>query len=543
MGTALTESESVTTPEHDPSVADAALLEDKFPEWFRLRASTAAFVLLFSLTFVFFNLLPLSHTDLWGHLAYGRLISGERAIPATEPLMPLAEGVPFVDGAWMTQVIGYGAWNVGGRAAMAFLFGLSIALSCAFIVMRVRQRTGSGLFALLAFGLLLWVDWKQFLIIRPQLAGFVMFCGLFSVLASRKWHGAMWVGVPLLFAAWCNMHGSFLVGLGLLGSFAIGRAIDLLRRTGKLRMLLRDRWVFRYFILTELAAVATLINPYGLALHAEVLQFGSHANLPDIVEWMPLSIHMFQGKAAAALALLLVVVYRFSPRRASATELLLLAGLGVGALWTSRMLLWWAPAGAYYFALHGHAVWRKWRQAEPVTDVPHTASLWTIVSAGILFLAFEISHLGNVTMDLAMGKKDKARERMGKVDVTDMTPSINALSYLHEKYNDKENGPPTGLVFNTYEMGDYLMFAGPRNMKLFLNSHAHLVPEDVWDAYMNISELGRGWESNLARYGVNMVILDTATRRNAVSHFQDSGEWKRDFSDATCFVFVRINPI
>ena len=540
METVVTDSEPVQT-EHDPSVADVTLLEDKFPEWSQLRASTTGFVFVLSLTFVFFNLLPLSHTDLWGHLSYGRQIVSERAIPQTVPLMPLSEGVPFIDGAWLTQVLGYGAWTVGGRAAMAFLFALSVTLSSGFIMMRVRQKTGSGLFALLAFGLLLWVDWKQLMIVRPQLAGLVMFCGLFSFLTSKKWHGSLWVGVPVLFALWANMHGSFMVGLGLLGAFTIGRAVDLLRRTGKVKMLLRDRWVFRYLLLTELAAVATLVNPYGLALHAEVLSFGQNANLADIIEWKPLSIRMFQGQAAAAVALMLIVFYRFSPRRVSTTELILLAGLGVGALWTSRMILWWAPVAAYFVALHGHSIYRRWRQAEPATEPPRTASLWTVVSLGIAFLAFEISHMGNVTVDLATGKTEKARDRMNKVAVSDMTPVLVVDKYLNKVYGGKN--PPTGLVFNTYEMGDYLTFAGPRNMKLFLNSHAHLVPTDVWKAYMGISEFGRDWESELARYGVNMVIMDNLTRKASQTFFYESGKWNLDYQDATVTVYVRKIPI
>lgn len=540
METVVTDSEPVQT-EHDPSVADVTLLEDKFPEWSQLRASTTGFVFVLSLTFVFFNLLPLSHTDLWGHLSYGRQIVSERAIPQTVPLMPLSEGVPFIDGAWLTQVLGYGAWTVGGRAAMAFLFALSVTLSSGFIMMRVRQKTGSGLFALLAFGLLLWVDWKQLMIVRPQVAGLVMFCGLFSFLTSKKWHGSLWVGVPVLFALWANMHGSFMVGLGLLGAFTIGRAVDLLRRTGKVKMLLRDRWVFRYLLLTELAAVATLVNPYGLALHAEVLSFGQNANLADIIEWKPLSIRMFQGQAAAAVALMLIVFYRFSPRRVSTTELILLAGLGVGALWTSRMILWWAPVAAYFVALHGHSIYRRWRQAEPATEPPRTASLWTVVSLGIAFLAFEISHMGNVTVDLATGKTEKARDRMNKVAVSDMTPVLVVDKYLNKVYGGKN--PPTGLVFNTYEMGDYLTFAGPRNMKLFLNSHAHLVPTDVWKAYMGISEFGRDWESELARYGVNMVIMDNLTRKASQTFFYESGKWNLDYQDATVTVYVRKIPI
>ena len=46
--------------------------------------------------------------------------------------------------------------------------------------------------------------------------------------------------------------------------------------------------------------------------------------------------------------------------------------------------------------------------------------------------------------------------------------------------------PPQGPVFNTYEWGDYLQWAGPRDLQLFVNSHAHLVPRDVWQAYMQV---------------------------------------------------------
>ena len=149
--------------------------------------------------------------------------------------------------------------------------------------------------------------------------------------------------------------------------------------------------------------------------------------------------------------------------------------------------------------------------------------------------------MGNVTVDLATGKTEKARDRMNKVAVSDMTPVLVVDKYLNKVYGGKN--PPTGLVFNTYEMGDYLTFAGPKNMKLFLNSHAHLVPTDVWKAYMGISEFGRDWESDLARYGVNMVIMDNLSRSASKTFFYESGKWNLDYQDATVTVYVRKIPI
>ena len=73
------------------------------------------------------------------------------------------------------------------------------------------------------------------------------------------------------------------------------------------------------------------MNPYGINLYGEVLTFSSNENLTSLVEWEPLTLRMKQGRAAAVAALTIIVAYRISPRRISMTEILLLAGLGLGA--------------------------------------------------------------------------------------------------------------------------------------------------------------------------------------------------------------------
>ena len=67
---------------------------------------------------------------------------------------------------------------------------------------------------------------------------------------------------------------------------------------------------------------------------------------------------MKQGQAAAVAALALIVAYRMSPRRVRTTEVLLLVGLGASALWTSRMIVWWAPVAVYCLVLHAAAALR-----------------------------------------------------------------------------------------------------------------------------------------------------------------------------------------
>ena len=62
--------------------------------------------------------------------------------------------------------------------------------------------------------------------------------------------------------------------------------------------MLRDAALWRWFLLTQLAAAAVLMNPYGLGLYLEVLSFAGNSNLQDLVEWDPLNIRMRQGQTA-----------------------------------------------------------------------------------------------------------------------------------------------------------------------------------------------------------------------------------------------------
>ena len=538
MSTSVTETEvndaETPDPDYDPSVADVNMLEDKLPDWFRLPAISSGFTFLIGLTYFFFDRLqPISHTDVWGHLSYGRLLWESGALPSTEPLMPLSHGVPFVNSAWLSQLIAYAGYLVVGKAAITFLFAFCVAAGMGVLTRRIYSYTNSAMFALGGFALTLWVEYQQLGIQRPQIVGFLFFAILLSTLLRREWSSKNWVVVPVMFALWANMHGSFVVGLGLLGCFAIGRGVDLIRRTGKTASLLRDNKLRRLVLLTELGAVAALLNPYGLSLFAEVLSFGNNPNLQSIVEWKSLHIGLAQGQAAAVAGFILFMVYRISPRRVSTAEVLTLAIFGAAALWTSRMLVWWGPLAGCFAAIHAGAAWRKWQGGEVSPEPAGRASLWTIVTMGIVFIFFELSHVGTVTLAMAAGKDiEKVTDR---IPVSRLTPSA-AAEYLNEH-------PPEGLVFCTYEWGDYLMWAGPKDMKVFVASHCHLVPEDVWNDYMGIIEMRGSWLAMLKRYGINTVVIDEEYREPLVHRLHDEKDWKLLFRQDGQAIFERVNPI
>src|SRR4029077_5161534 len=129
-----------------------------------------------------------------------------------------------------------------------------------------------------------------------QMGGFVCFVLLLSLLTARRWHKLHWVAIPATLALWANLHGSFIVGLTLLGCATLGRAVDVWRRTHRFSNVFHDRHARRLLLVTELAAAATLLNPYGLRLYAEVLSFSGNANLQDLIEWNALNFRSIQGQ-------------------------------------------------------------------------------------------------------------------------------------------------------------------------------------------------------------------------------------------------------
>lgn len=520
MSTALQNSEPETSPALPP-------LTDRLPDSVKLPRVTAGFVVLLGVIFWVLSFQPLYHTDLWGHLAYGKLIWETGTLPATEPFMPLAQGVSVVDTAWLSQIIGYAAQLRWGLPAIQFLHAATATACFALLAWGFYRKTNSVIATLLGLAVFGTLIWYQFAVVRPQLAGLLCFVALFPLLAWRPWSRANWVLVPVLFALWANLHGSFLVGLLVLGCFTLGRAIDVWRRTGLFAATWRDARVRRLFLLTELAAAAVLINPYGLRLYLEVFTFSGNPNLADMIEWQPLSIRSSHGLMAALVATALVFVYRLSPRRISAAEVLLLIGFGAATLWTTRMLIWWAPLATMHLVWHAHAVAQKLLPAWTAAVASPRSGRWTVISTTLVWVFFGFTPFG---MSVMHGKIPDLKKSVSRE-----TP-LAAVEYLRKK-------PPKGLIFNIMEWGDYLQWAGPPGLQIFMSSQMHLAPPEIWRDYMAVLNGNASWEDTLDRYDVNTIVVDKPERRALIYRIREDDSWKRVFEDDRTVMFERKQPL
>jgi len=490
-------------------------------ERFAFGWSSAVLVILLSGLFVLFAQRPLWHTDLWGHLLYGEIIWNEGAIPRADPIMPLAADEPIVDSAWLSQLIGYGVYRAAGTAGLRTLYAVCLTASLAMIV-GIGRRRSRLVIPFSAAMVMLAVNWTQMQIIRPQLAGLLAFTVLLAVITRRPWpRGAMWM-IPFGMALWANLHGSFVMGLGLLASAVVGRGADIFRRTGTFHSVWRDQCLKSAATCFALSLIATLVNPYGWRLWVTVAAFSQNPNLADLVEWQTLSWRSQQGEIFAGVGVALCLLLWFSPRRVSVFELLLFIGLGAVTIRTSRMIVWFAPVSAYLFAVHAGACWRRWRRETP-SERPRF--VWTVLASFAVVCGLLFSPLGS----LGMGRDGDLAAA-----VSSQTP-VAAAEFLNERR-------PAGQMFNTYEWGDYFAWAAYREGErapIFVASHAHLIPRQVWIDYMSVIRLKPDWEERLARYDVRTVVIDFRYRSGFIERLKKSSRWRLVYEDDIAAIFRR----
>ncbi len=539
------QNDSEEHPHRQTEIPDISVLQDRMPEWFRSPKVFAGFGVLICVLFAFLSFRPLWHMDLWGHLSYGRLLweTGLQALWGTEPLMPLSEGIPFVDTAWLSQLIGFGTYELCGPAGLQFLFAFSISICLGLMAWRFYRRTGSALVTTLGLGAFFLLAWHQMFVnspnmyvpsamLRPQLAGWVCFIGLFTCLTSRRWHKAYWVLIPLLFTLWANLHGSFMVGLLMLGCFLVGRGIDIERRTNRLGAILKDPCTVRYLLLLQLSAIAVLLNPYGLQLYSVVWEFSSNPNLQALIEWDALTLRTNQGIAVALAAVVLMFLYRWTPRRIRSVEVFLLCGFGGLTLYYSRFLIWWAPVAAYYLVLHGNAVLKQDRKSQPVTEPAPRSSVSTVTVLGVFWICFAITPMGSFVVHQ---KETELLEAAGGI-----TP-IRAVEFL--KNQEQEHKLPRGLIFSSYQWGDYLLWANPRPKSVFVATHLQFIPTTIWRQYFEIVNLDLDYKQVLESHGINIVLLSKSLNAQTIAHLKRDRDWRMGYEDERAVVLFRKDPI
>jgi hypothetical protein len=209
--------------------------------------------------------------DVWGRLAMGRQLVEAGRIVHEPTFAYTPTWATWVDHEWLTGLIFYavhGAFGEAGLLALKALLGL-VVLTAVLATAALHGRIGVGplLIAAVALPTIGYGFAPRAQTITYALVAVWIFLLERHRVTGRR--GSLWF-VPPLAAFWASCHGGFVVGLGLLGVYAL---------------FARHR---RALVVTLVAAVlATLVNPYGPRLWSWIA-YATTMSRAGIAEWVPM---------------------------------------------------------------------------------------------------------------------------------------------------------------------------------------------------------------------------------------------------------------
>jgi len=164
--------------------------------------------------------------DLWWHVRTGQLILDDRALPEVDPFSFTAPGAAWTNHEWLSDVTLAMLYAVGGDRAMSLWRTLLLVAVLAAFAGALWRRFPHPLFVLA--GVLVSTPLiRIFINLRPH--GFTYLFALLMLLifeGSRSRTKLLWA-LPALFALWTNLHGGFVLGVGMLTVFVAARWLGL----------------------------------------------------------------------------------------------------------------------------------------------------------------------------------------------------------------------------------------------------------------------------------------------------------------------------
>jgi hypothetical protein len=271
----------------------------------------------------------LADPDLWWHLRTGALIIARGSVPRADEYSYTVPGRPWVVQEWGSEAILHGLRRAFGLWGIFWWRALMLTAVYLVVARLLRRRMGDGMATWALLGLVAYAgsaNWTE----RPNLFSFLLFVALLALLERRG--RAIWWFVPLA-AAWANLHGMVVLGLGTLAVVAAAEGCKVAFGWEG-----ADRaWARRLGLVLVASAAATLLNPRGPALLAHALSLVRVAS-QVVTEWASPDFHEITSILFLALLVVTVAALALAPGRPDLTDLALALAFTVLGLQAARNL-------------------------------------------------------------------------------------------------------------------------------------------------------------------------------------------------------------
>lgn len=408
--------------------------------------------------------------DYWWHLATGRLILESGSVPSVDPFSFAYDG-PWIAHEWLGELVIAELVDTVGFVITAALFGAMTAAALLLPAFALHRR-GVQVKALLPWVVIGSYALASYATVRPQVLSWLLLAVLVVLLMSL---GAgdryrPWLVIPLMLA-WANLHGLWIVGLGVIGIYV---AFTLVGRTP----FAPRRWPALGILAGAVAAsVLTPAGPEGLLYPLRYLRQDDWGTA-FIAEWQAAD---FTDPRQFGIALLILGVILFG-RRSTSGWLATVAVIGLaGAVLAVRN----APL-AVVLSLPMLALALDAWLGEPREVPPARARQRRTLELGLAAVVV-------VAMVVVL-----PRAMTGSEESVFPTAAFDRLEELD----------PDARLLVDYDWGGYAIHRVREwGGQVFIDGRSDMYPREIFEEYLAMRRAGDGWEALLDRYEVEAILL------------------------------------
>jgi hypothetical protein len=445
--------------------------------------------------------------DVWWHLKVGQTILATHHWPTTDAYSFTAHGQPWIAEEWLGEVLAGWSVKIGGLQGLDLLFllvGVAIVVAL-YALVTMRSNSKAGFVA----AVLVWPLALLSFTLRPQMLAYLFL--ILTLIVLELFRGgkrrAIWF-LPVIFLAWVNTHGTWIIGLGIVVVYWLCGLVDF--RIGAIeakRWSVKEREQIALGFLLSLIAIT--ITPYGTEPAAFPFRFAFSLRLVQdtILEWQQMSFGIAAGKIFLSLVLGFFLLQMAFDLKWRAEEIVLFVVGTVMACLHIRFVMLFVPFCA---PLLGR-FFARW--------IDYDRSIDKYVLNGIL-MASAVAAMVHYFPSRSYLENRVAQES-----------PVKAVEYLRQH-------PRTGPMFDSYGFGGYLIWALGPEQKVFIDGRAELYEwSGVLNDYMELASLEPAGLDVLRRYQIRSCLLRRGEALSTV--LAAMPEWNEVYSDDVSTLFVR----
>lgn len=471
---------------------------------------------------------PTPESDLFWQLRTGEWIVSHHRAPHADLYSWTRYGAPWVAHEWLSFVVLWLAFHLAGFGGLYVYTAAVVSVLIAVHYAGTLRRTGAPVTAfLLSAGAA--VLCSPFFQPRPQLATY-----LFSVItllaamteseAERPSTRRQWILVPM-FLLWANLHAGVLVGVGILGIYTIGNAVESLVANFRKEP---DTKAFSWtrVAVTIACFAATFATPYSYHVYENFLGTITNSTAMNLVaEWASPNFHQGYGKELELLLAVLAYSVFFTRRRRDPGGMLLLVILVHESLAANRNVPLLALLGTLVAAKHVQSALERHINGEETAENSLIGASPLSTAALLIAIAVVFSGAAQASsMVRSFGPPSGSPlSRIGRTIVVYDNYPENACAFI-----ERERFPSTMRMFNSYDDGGFLIWR-LRDHPVYIDSRADIYFGKFLGDYGKLRSLNYGWRGILNSHAVDFIVI-SASEPQAQSYLA-APEWALVYVD------------